>query len=829
MSSPPRRALAAVFAATVLTLSGAATYPASATPPTATYTIGVGSPVPYTHPTDTQASPYVDKDGTFYFQQSAALYGANEVRYWDFFTGSNFDTATRSSAISDFVNPANSNDKNNDTTWRCNNSPTGVEATYAPSGSNYAQKNYCDLAGLWVDPDTGDWYGLVHNEFTPEPFGDGLHFDAIDYAVSKDQGRTWTIRNHVITSPYSTTRGDNAAFPNQTFDYGDGDQRLFVDTASGYFYVYYGSRILNKGGGWEAFHEHVARAPISAKMAPDSWQKWYNGAWSQPGVGGQESNMVPVGSGSTTGYTPVAKEYNPANTGTAAQQIAAGKMPPTSPLFVMDITYNAYLGLYIGEPQGVDQSGSAPQQFYATDDLSTQKWYPIGDTGNYHTASWYRWFVDSKNRTNSTIVGRSFRSYCSFGCSKKSDGSTSSGEYVDITLGSSAPAAAPVDETKAYRISSGAGRVLAQVSGSSATTSLGASTGSALESWSFAGNGDGSYRIANSSTGQLLGVNSTATAGRAWGAQPTVTAAGSGGPSVGQQWWVIPGTTTSNTPTGTFRLVNRYSGLVIGLSSDSGRLTETTPTRSWTNTTGNSVGGARTASEQTLTLTQTGSAPETVSVTSPGNQSGNVNTAVSLQLTANDTAGKSLTFTATGLPAGLSISSAGLISGTPTTAGSSTVTVTASSGTATGTTSFSWAVNPVLNGTHTLVTGGKALDDPNHSTSQGTQLVTWGANGGTNQNWVFTQQTDGSYQIVNGLSSLCMDVSGGSGSAGAQIIQWACTGGANQHWVVTAATVGYKITSKSSGLSLTTASTSDNALVTQQTDTGSALQRWTIN
>ncbi|MET9618735.1 RICIN domain-containing protein [Kitasatospora indigofera] len=828
MFSPPRRALAAVITAGILTLSGTAVSPASATPPTGTYTIGVGSPVPYGHPTDTPAYPYVDKDGTFYFQQSNAQYEATGPRYWDFYTGNDFDTAARSSAISNFVNPANANDKNNDTTWRCNNSPTGLDATYAPAGSSYAQKNYCDLAGLWVDPDTGDWYGLVHNEFTPQPFGDRLHYDAIDYTVSKDQGRTWTIKNHVITSPYSTTRNDDAAFPNDTFDYGDGDQRLFVDTASGYFYVYYGSRILNKGGGWEAFHEHVARAPISAKMAPGSWQKWYNGAWTQPGVGGQESNMVPVGASSTTGYTPVSGEYNPANTGTAAEQIAAGKMPPTSPLFVMDITYNAYLKLYIGQPQAVTQDGTSPQYFYATDDLSTQKWYPVGNTGSYHTASWYRWFLDSASKTNNTIVGKSFRSYCSFGCSKKSDGTTSSGEYVDVTINPSTPAAAPVDVTKTYRIANGDGRVLAQVSGGSATTSLATTTGSALESWIFSANGDGSYRITNSSTSQLLGVNTTTT-GRTWGAKPTVTTAGASGPSVGQQWWVIPGTTTSGAATGTLKLVNRHSGLVIGLSSDATRLTETTPTRSWTNTTGNTVGGTRTANEQTLTLTQTGPAPEIVTVTNPGNQSGNVNAAVSLQLSSNDSAGKPLTVTATGLPTGLSINSSGLITGTPTAIGSSTVTVTASSGTATGTTSFTWAVNPVLSGAHTLVTGGKALDDPNHSLTQGTQFITWTPTGGTNQNWVFTQQTDGSYQIANGLSNLCMDVSGGSGAAGAQIIQWGCNGGTNQRWVVTAITGGYTIAAKSSGLLLTTASATNGALVTQQADTGSALQHWTIS
>ncbi|MFF2042779.1 RICIN domain-containing protein [Kitasatospora sp. NPDC058170] len=822
MSSPPRRALTTVVAATLLAVSGAVASPASATPPAATYTIGVGTPVAYPHPTDTPASPYIDKDGTFYFQQSAALYGSTQPRYWDFFTGSDFDTATRSSAISDAVNPNNANDRNNDTTWRCNNSPTGLNATVSVGNASYSQKNFCDLAGVWVDPDTGDWYGLVHNEFTPSPFGDGIHYDAIDYAVSKDQGRTWTIKDHALTSPYSTTRNDTTQFPNQTYSYGDGDQRLFVDTASGYFYVFYGSRIVEKNGNWSDSLAHVARAPISSKMAAGSWQKWYDGAWSQPGVGGLESNQVPVTSPTQTGYTPVAGDYSPANTGTAAQQIAAGKLPPKSPLFVMNIAYNAYLKLYIGEPEAV--SGAAPQRFYVTDDLSTQKWSLIGDTGGYTNNSWYRWFLDGANRTGSTIVGRTFRSYCAFECSNGS-----SGEYVDITLGASALAAAPVDETRTYRISSGGGRVLAQVAGGSATTSVATAAGTALESWTFTSTGDGSYRITNSATGQLLGVDSSATSGRAWGAKPTVTAAGPSGPSVGQQWFVIPGKSADNTSTGAVRLVNRYSGLVIGLSSTTGRLAETTPTRSWNDTTGNSVGGSRGTSEQTLTLTSTGSAPETVTFTGPGNQSGKAGTAVSLQLAATDSAGKSLAYSATGLPAGLSISPAGLITGTPTTAGSSTVAVTASSGTASGTTSFTWAVNPVLSGTHTVTTGTKALDDPDHSTAQGTQLDTWSINGGANQNWVFTQNTDGSYQIANGLSALCMDVNGGSGAAGAKIIQWSCSGGTNQRWVVTAVTGGYTIASKSSGLLLTTASTSDGALVTQQNDTGSAQQHWTIN
>lgn len=83
-----------------------------------------------------------------------------------------------------------------------------------------------------------------------------------------------------------------------------------------------------------------------------------------------------------------------------------------------------------------------------------------------------------------------------------------------------------------------------------------------------------------------------------------------------------------------------------------------------------------------------------VTVTNPGNQTGAVGTAVSLQIHATDTAGGTLTYKAAGLPAGLSISaSSGLISGTPTTAASSNVTVTATDSTGpSGSASFSWVI-----------------------------------------------------------------------------------------------------------------------------------------
>jgi hypothetical protein len=84
----------------------------------------------------------------------------------------------------------------------------------------------------------------------------------------------------------------------------------------------------------------------------------------------------------------------------------------------------------------------------------------------------------------------------------------------------------------------------------------------------------------------------------------------------------------------------------------------------------------------------------TVTVTNPGSQTGTVGTATSLQISASDSGGAALTYSASGLPTGLSISSSGLISGTPSAAGAYSVSVTASDSTgASGSTSFTWTIS----------------------------------------------------------------------------------------------------------------------------------------
>ncbi|MCX5404514.1 M4 family metallopeptidase [Streptomyces sp. NBC_00335] len=108
-----------------------------------------------------------------------------------------------------------------------------------------------------------------------------------------------------------------------------------------------------------------------------------------------------------------------------------------------------------------------------------------------------------------------------------------------------------------------------------------------------------------------------------------------------------------------------------------------------------------------------------VSVTSPGNQNTVTGSAVSLQIQATSTNPGALTYTATGLPAGLSINSSnGLISGTASTAGTSNVTVTVKdSANQTGTAAFTWTVgttqpNVFENTTDYAIADNATVDSP---------------------------------------------------------------------------------------------------------------------
>jgi hypothetical protein len=144
----------------------------------------------------------------------------------------------------------------------------------------------------------------------------------------------------------------------------------------------------------------------------------------------------------------------------------------------------------------------------------------------------------------------------------------------------------------------------------------------------------------------------------------------------------------------------------------------------------------------------------TVAVTNPGTQSATAGTAITpLQIQATDSAsGQSLTFTAGGLPVGLSLSSSGRVTGTPITAGTYTVTVTAGDSTgASGTASFTWTVTGSgSNGGTCHVTYTKSSEWPGGFTAE----VTIGNTGATPVNsWSVAFSFSGDQKITNGWNA----------------------------------------------------------------------------
>ena len=145
--------------------------------------------------------------------------------------------------------------------------------------------------------------------------------------------------------------------------------------------------------------------------------------------------------------------------------------------------------------------------------------------------------------------------------------------------------------------------------------------------------------------------------------------------------------------------------------------------------------------------------------------------------------GQSLSFTATGLPAGLSMTSSGRISGWLTHAGTYWVQVSvAGSGGAAGSASFSWAVStPASQGPTGPIrfdAGGQCLNDAGNSSANGTRINIQPCNGSAAQQWTGVQ--DRTLRI----HGKCLSVSGSAKVDGSKTVLEPCAGYASQQWAV---------------------------------------------
>ncbi len=132
-----------------------------------------------------------------------------------------------------------------------------------------------DACGQWLNhaevADTTT-LGFIHDE-TACNYSVGQTHKSMSFAVSPDYGLHWKNLGQIITGTDSPTARKNT---------GEGDCTT-VDGKDGYYYAYC---FRTRDGALI-----VARAPVS-DPGPGNWQKFFQGDWAQPGLGGDATRLM---------------------------------------------------------------------------------------------------------------------------------------------------------------------------------------------------------------------------------------------------------------------------------------------------------------------------------------------------------------------------------------------------------------------------------------------------------------------------------------------------------------------------------------------------------
>jgi beta-glucosidase len=176
--------------------------------------------------------------------------------------------------------------------------------------------------------------------------------------------------------------------------------------------------------------------------------------------------------------------------------------------------------------------------------------------------------------------------------------------------------------------------------------------------------------------------------------------------------------------------------------------------------------------------------PALVPLLDPGTRNGAEGSAFAFRVSpADPVSGQTPSFSATGLPPGMSIGADGKITGWLGTPGTYHPIVTATAGGTSGSVSFTWTATMAPgqgpSGPVRLVTGGKCLNDVGNRSADGTQADIWTCNGSAAQQWTYVQ--DGTLRI----HGKCLVPPSSSPANGAKVVLAACTGAPVQQWWLT--------------------------------------------
>jgi hypothetical protein len=166
-----------------------------------------------------------------------------------------------------------------------------------PTYDSLYDENYSAPGSVLQDPTTGDFLMVYEAEnHCPGDVNQFPFYASIGLAVSTDQGKTWP---ELVNGSYGPNRyaalqvpGPEPASEPTPRNYGDAIPSAYIDSANGtpYLYVAYTYTGTPNGPAADGLIR-VARAQLGGTGAL-SFLKWYQGAFSQPGIGGADSGVL---------------------------------------------------------------------------------------------------------------------------------------------------------------------------------------------------------------------------------------------------------------------------------------------------------------------------------------------------------------------------------------------------------------------------------------------------------------------------------------------------------------------------------------------------------
>ena len=138
--------------------------------------------------------------------------------------------------------------------------------------------------------ENGDLFAFFHSE-EGVPCSFYIKSPQIGVALSQDNGYTWQNLGFILESPISE---NNCDAKNGFFSNGVGDFSVLLDKKQEYVYIYFANYPMNDQVEDQGIS--AARIRVSDLFNPtDKAWRWYQGSYSEPGMGGRSSALFKVG------------------------------------------------------------------------------------------------------------------------------------------------------------------------------------------------------------------------------------------------------------------------------------------------------------------------------------------------------------------------------------------------------------------------------------------------------------------------------------------------------------------------------------------------------